>query len=285
MLRCLILTESPAMAASLRLRMISVGQLNNKQIAVQEVGKAPAEDTVYREFNSLCDWVEKEINDSFPEGALPDLMVLTDLGAYETDGSSWLTPLHGGGWNQVLGLLILAFPEIHWIFVAHNKPVLPPRSEGKTKVCTWNHSWHFIQNGTTLEELLLRHESGFISLLDPTGLRSAIRHCLWEQENAQKQQKAINQESIVDGIPIRLTAAAAIDEETGYAFLHAYAAYRFGFRSHVVTKYALMKRLFDDEKDYNASLVIEDFFLNFPDRHPADFSKLKTVLRSETVAV
>src|SRR5689334_14725099 len=154
MLRCLILTENSAMAASLRLRMTSGGQLSEEQIAVREVGKAPTEDTVYREFNALCDWIEKEIEGAFPEDALPDLLVLTDLGAYEAESNNWLTPLSVGGWNQVLGLLVLAFPEIHWIFVARPKPTLPRRTGGKTTECTLNDSWHFVQNGKTVEELV-----------------------------------------------------------------------------------------------------------------------------------
>ncbi len=275
MLRCLIVAESPAMAAALRLDLMRGDGVSETQIAIREVGKAPASDEVYREFNILCDWIEGEIDEACPLGVLPDLVVLSDLGAYEANQGGWLTPLSGAGWGEVLGLLILSFPEIHWILAAHGAaPPLPPTSKLTGIEFTWNEAWHFSKPGVPLDELVERHKEGFMPLLDPTGLRCAIRHCLREKENCLKDDKNERPKVAMAGVPLRFAAAAAIDEEIGCALLHAYAAYRFGFRVHVVTAFALMKRLFGDQSDYHASLVIEDFFLNFPDHKPDDFSSL-----------
>jgi hypothetical protein len=70
-------------------------------------------------------------------------------------------------------------------------------------------------------------------------------------------------------LPVRQELAALIDEETEFAFLHAYAAYRYGFRADVITSWNLMKNRFGEGGENGAhhySLLVEDMRLGFPDK-------------------
>src|SRR5262249_24990025 len=74
---------------------------------------------------------------------------------------------------------------------------------------------------------------------------------------------------------------AAIEEEVEFAFMHAYAAYRYGFRADVVTSWCLMEYLFghsaDGRTNHGFSLLLEDMRLQFHDK-PASIhlSRLET---------
>jgi hypothetical protein len=89
-------------------------------------------------------------------------------------------------------------------------------------------------------------------------------------------------------VPLRTQCAVAIDDEESYAYLNAYICYRFGFRSHVVTSYAMMNRIAAAPDENTVDLSFEDLYLNFADkrqslssieRRDEIFKKLKTVRR------
>jgi hypothetical protein len=71
-------------------------------------------------------------------------------------------------------------------------------------------------------------------------------------------------------LPERQALAAVIDEEAEFAHLHAYAAYRYGFRSAVITSWEVMKDRFGHggghDGSHRYSLILEDMRLNFPDK-------------------
>jgi hypothetical protein len=92
MLYCLILTENPAMAASLRPYLISRGKVNDTHIAVLVVGESPRSTEISNEFRILSDRIEA---------------VLTDLGGYADANVAHLNPIKQHGWSTVLGMLIL----------------------------------------------------------------------------------------------------------------------------------------------------------------------------------
>ena len=99
-------------------------------------------------------------------------------------------------------------------------------------------------------------------LFDPTGLREWVRLLA----KNKGEIKCIN-------LPDRKHTAAAMDEEKTYAYFHGYTAYRFGYRSDVVTSWSLAKLLFGPEKSdghtvvpHDYTLLIEDKSLNFADR-------------------
>jgi hypothetical protein len=174
--------------------------------------------------------VSDQISKALAEGHSMPITVLVD-----SVNADQLNPLsEGGGWDSLLALLILAMPEVRWVFgVIRAEP-------------DWK-DWH------SLAALISKPWRN--PLLDATGLRNEVRK-LAEKTKAH-------------GVPQRSQQAAAIDEEVHYAIFHAYSAYRFGYRADAVTSWKLMEALFDgDQKDkpHGFDLLLEDVNLYFPDR-------------------
>ena len=71
-------------------------------------------------------------------------------------------------------------------------------------------------------------------------------------------------------IPLRTEWSAAIDDEAVYAYLHAYTAYRHGFRAFAVHSQSLADQLFkSDDGPWKLGvphLTLEDYYLGFPDK-------------------
>jgi len=174
-------------------------------------------------------------------------------------------------------MLTLAFPEVHWIFwmtqpeeqVLWDEPFF-----------RYAHVWCYRPDGkgasgvsgclASLKDSLHFHDCGYRPLFDPTGFRNDI---------FQRTKKELEeQHHDADYLPNRQNVAAAIDEEAPYAYMNAYIAYRFGYRSHMVTTNAYTEKLFKKAKDaddqdersplnaVSVELTFEDLFLNFPDR-------------------
>ncbi len=249
MRRCLILSQNPALAASLKQWLVAKGHAEEGQIAVRTVGKAPEPDKVSAQFGSLSDWLEKEIEVATNHQGLPELMVLTDFAGYGSLTANELNPVMHHGWATVLGMLVLAFPEVHWVLATGGTQQLDE------KLIMLHHA----SETGELENLLQRSASGFCPLFDAGGLRHLIRQGLEQSPNK---------------LPLRTELAATIDEEQGYAFFHAYTAYRFGFRCQVITTMAGMTE-FLKKPGFQPLLVFEDMFLHFPDNSPHGFSHLR----------
>lgn len=134
-------------------------------------------------------------------------------------------------WNPLIAMLILTFPEVKWLF-GHIK--------NKADCC-----WAAEHSLSALLAKPIRDP-----LFDATGLRHYIR------------------ELTKNHLPARTECAAAIDEELSYSYFHAYAAYRFGYRTDAVRSWTLMQHLFGNQTkgDHGFSLLFEDVNLNFPDK-------------------
>lgn len=150
-------------------------------------------------------------------------------------------------WDWLVAMLILTFPEVHWIF---GGITAPSRLKGDRAV-----RWEQIQREHSLERLL--QSARRCPLFDPTGLRD------WVRATTNRTLLAIDERPVVE----RALNAAAIDEERPYAFLHGYTAYRHGFRTDVVTSWAVMEALFGTgAASHDYTLLFEDLSLKFPDR-------------------
>lgn len=161
----------------------------------------------------------------------------------------------GEGWDNLIAMLILTFPEIRWVFGV---------VRGEEEKSCWNRT---IAPHHRLASLLdsTRREP----LFDPTGLRK------WVQSRTNEGIQGVGDDL---ELPTRQKVAAAIEDERPYAYLHGYTAYRFGCRADVVMTWALMKERFNptDRKEKTPSangknrhgywLLLEDMSLNFPDR-------------------
>lgn len=222
---------------------------------------------VARTFQQLANWIQKAaLHDSPTSPALFNAVAIVEDSALKSPAH--LDPLNPkSGWSAVLGMLILAFPEMHWV-------ILSPYITGDTLL----RRTHFPRQTNLFDDLrdvLRQHNEGFSALFDPAGLRQQVRLQL-----SQRPETAY--------VPLRTQCAVAIDDEESYAYLNAYICYRFGFRSHVVTSYAMMNRVAAAPDDNTIDLSFEDLYLNFPDKRQSlssigkrdeIFKKLKTVRR------
>jgi hypothetical protein len=156
-----------------------------------------------------------------------------------------LNPLLSQGFDSLLAILILAFPEVRWWFGS------------------------ILGDSTQQVELeLFRARHGLRNLFKPRlsplfdggGLRDWIReHAILDPRSRQDAFY----------LPRRKDLAIALDEETDYSYLHAYAAYRFGFRALALSERAtsaevLGLRADSAWKKTRIKIVLEDVFLNFP---------------------
>lgn len=170
---------------------------------------------------------------------LNDVVVLVD--SVDPSGMSVIDV--NWGWSSLVAMLILTFPEIRWVFGVSKKEV-------------WGKD---IESYHSLASLCIQPRRD--PLFDPSGLRDWVREIT---NHAAKDDLVL---------PCRKALAAAIDEEKSYAYMHGYAAYRFGYRADAVTTWDLMCERFGGEgttrnKDqpHGYSLLLEDMSLNFPDR-------------------
>ncbi len=162
-------------------------------------------------------------------------------------------------WDYLIAMLVLTFPEIRWAFGFFmgnpNDWVIKKGEEVYLR---------FPKEALDLLSLFI--EPAGASLFDPTGLREWVKiktnEALAEMDT--KNRKRGYQ------IPVRQELAAVIDEEPEFAFLHAYTAYRYGFRVDVITSWSLMQRHFGEQGKQNGthkySLLLEDMRLGFPDK-------------------
>ncbi|MDQ7052312.1 MAG: hypothetical protein Q9P14_05275 [candidate division KSB1 bacterium] len=171
----------------------------------------------------------------------------------------------------LLSWLILSFPEVRWVFFKSS-----PDNANKNKD-PGNHATSESTNQGVFNPLedvhclpvslqfdVHRRYPGFVPLFDPTGIRYRLRKIVRDREDREGKKIAAE-------IPIRVQTAAAIDEEPVYAYMNAYIAYRFGYRSWALVDWQMTENVFGND-GHGANLVLEDLYLNFADR-PLDFNE------------
>jgi len=230
-------------------------------------------DAPVQAFWQIADALESQMVEYAEYGqalAFRKAMVIVDLHPAGVKGDlKGLNPLAVGGdgetrWACMVAMLVLAFPEIHWVFVTGAKTIDAPLFRDT----------HILgpSTGGVLRNILEIHEDGCPSLFDATNFRHTIRQnirAIHSEEHGPSYE-----------VPIRPHTAAAIDEEPAYAYMNAYTAYRFGYRAWAITSWRMMERVFScsqnsiDQPD--PEIIFEDLYLNFPDRPPniRNFSNL-----------
>lgn len=236
-------------------------------------------------FTQVADEIEEKIEQRGGVCALRNTVAIVELNDSELGELEGLSPMFSvshSGWTVVTAMLVLAFPELHWVFKTNAAPL-------DASLFADAHMLTRASFGiASLKKILELNAQGFTPLFDPTGLRNALRSAIKGSQ---------------DGVyvPVREEVAASIDEEVDYAYLNAHTAYRFGFRCHVLTHYSLTDRVLGVEsmrqngggtaaaaaggngaeggkKKGPVSLVFEDLYLNFPDKIP-DFRMSRLRLR------
>lgn len=253
---------------------------------------------VLRAFDQIAAKIEAVAGASGNSCSLHRAVVFVDPDQEQLTSLDQLNPisLKGGGWSALIAMLVLAFPEMHWVINDAD-----PSSES-----AFFNEAHGLSATNTVRQVLALHDQGFTPLFDATGWRTLMRERIRKTEEAHKR--------VAPYMPVRLALAASLDEEDGYAFFNAYTAYRFGYRCHVLTTYGLTKKILDeaatpDEADAETkttgkllrnalALSFEDLYMNFPDKSPevdihfselekrdGHFRKLRAVKRRVFVTV
>jgi len=160
-----------------------------------------------------------------------------------------LNPLNPGI-DSLLAALILTFPEVRWLFGAI-RGYKEANDDQKKKLDSFRvpHGLHHL------------FQPWQTPLFDGSGLRDWVRNCA-------KSSDAKNSRSDAAYLATREQLAIAIDEESDYAYLHAYTAYRFGFRAMALTHWRAVEATLGKNATVpidKLSITLEDLYLNFPD--------------------
>lgn len=198
-----------------------------------------------------------EALDDLPPQKLLNTIVVLDLGA--EDETVWnVTQMKGE--RGLATRLVLAFPEVYFIFVgASGSLKSPARYSGMLSElglssaeqdATWTllkeHHFNSGRNLLRIFALVQLHAQGFRTLFDPTGLRSLIKFGL-QQELLGKLPDV--RASLYRHYSVsRLQNVAAIaEEEAAFLYLNGYATYKFGFRSWLAQTNKEFSRLTQDQ--------------------------------------
>lgn len=187
-----------------------------------------------RQVQDACRRVEEILRTSIDTGM--SVTVLVDGDPDNRTNSELFNPIAEASWETMLARLILAYPEVRWLFV---------RIEDKDGDFKSKHG---------LEQLFGSYVN---PLFDADGLRDWVRG---------RAAKGTHTNLDAEFLPRRTERAIALDEETPYAHLHAYTAYRFGFRAVAVNSAQLADQLLGKHSTVAPpSLVFEDVYVNFAD--------------------
>ncbi|MEZ6138707.1 MAG: hypothetical protein R3C53_27800 [Pirellulaceae bacterium] len=214
---------------------------------------------VNRIFDYLCGRIEDRL-ESLPAVQSSDVTVLVD--AIEADDLSLAK--EDTNWTSLVAMLIATYPELNWVFAFSGRGAcnddFPEASHDRYSIFGVERN----------------------ALFDPTGLRDWIR-IRTNGDLVEMAKRAVADEDEAFQLPLRKQTAAVIEDENDYAMIHGYAAYRFGFRTDVVTTWGQMKELFrftpkgeaynpaqppkvPDNKRHIYSLILEDMRVQFPDK-------------------
>ncbi len=229
-----LVVASPSARAARSLKQMLEATCHRFEI---EVVQAPGAE-------SLSAWLESHLT-SMPPDRLFETVALVDYGAWDDEPFS----------NPDICHLVLRFPEVLFLaLVAKSRP------SSSSSPSTLHHVVAWAALGD-LFEALARHEGGFRSLFDPSGLRHSARLVLAGATKTKDVRRGRRR-------------AAAIDDEPGFALMNGYILYRNGFETATITTASEFDRHFgsfdrgiaDIEQPGSFHCLLEDLELSFPDR-------------------
>lgn len=263
-MRYVISLGGPDLANGLRLSLGKTPGLTVVEIPLPKIALGDqVGESIVTAFSQVADGMESLVAAESCSGLLNAIAVI-DFWDDSLKSLAELNPISStaGPLSALVAMLLLAFPEVHWCFNTNHAPL-------NTFLFCDLHMWHAFDHPGSASRVCGLNELGFVPLFDPMGVRNMIRKNMrMEEENGIL---------VAPDIPARPQLAAVIEEEKSYAHLHAYIAYKFGFRVNLITSFGMMKRFLRGipiESSETAvcenalSLLFEDLYLNFPDRDP-----------------
>lgn len=259
MQRWLIIATNQQIAKSLKRHLAVTQHLEPDQMNCRPVRYRLTPGEEISEFQRLTAWIEGQVEKKDETNSTRNLVVFTDVWTLGEASFDQLNPLSVAGepWAKVLGLLVLAFPEVLWVCAGC----------GDVAKTDWLFERAHLMGDSSPMTMA---KDGLVPLFDPCGFRNAIRRLI--KDDLQTRDEAPD-------VPVRTLNAFAIDEEKSYAFFHAYIAFRFGFCCHVVTSHGMMQSLFAASAlDFAIPcMIFEDLYLPFPDANiMLGYSNLQT---------
>ena len=209
---------------------------------------------VVEQFERIANGIEEFALQHGGAPVLRDAVALIEFCSPTCRGWENVALLHesDGAALSVAGLLMFAFPEIHWFLQT-------PYSAPDVYIARA----HVVSAGCDAPVLVAKHAAGCLSLFDPAGLRQRLRLCLHVAADEAKDE---HQQSVYR---IREEVAAVIDEEETYAYFNSLALFRSGYRSLAVTRWRSMREWLSDGEErapHSPAVSFEDLYLSFPDR-------------------
>lgn len=215
--------------------------------------------------------------DKEPPEILLNAVAIIDVTDVDNDISSSLNPISDSdSTGQIVSSLILAYPEVYWIFLGtyYNK---------LKESLSWEKE-HFVDvtEINRIIELLKRHQDGYRPLFDPSGLRTYIKETVIETEKALERDNKSEAENdqmlsiVSECLKKRKTqSAVVIDEELPFTFLNGYIAYRSGHRCFMITSQYEMENILRNEKSGEKIAVsLEDLDIKLCGMNDEDSKKL-----------
>src|ERR1022692_274982 len=199
-------------------------------------------------YRDICSKIDGAAKSHGGPRSLRNALAFIEVGSRYLTGFDRLTPIAEilPTWPSIAAMLVLAYPEIHWVFTDRG-------IQGGSPLFRTCH----IYAGDP-EPLMQLRRHGFTPLFDATGLRNVVRTNLRFPDPLQQP---------LEHVRLRDLLAAAIDDETSYAYFVAHTAYRFGFRTHLVTTFGMLSMLFGaDAAPGPWDVTFEDISLNFADK-------------------
>lgn len=185
-----------------------------------------------------------------------------------------MDPLLTNGWNTLLAMLVLAFPEVRWHFlIVKGRPAKSTLTEDSDL-----HRWSRFRS---LHGITALHDPRGTPLFDGYGLRKHVFECIFKRER-EKIHSGKSDYFITGSVPFRSALASVLDEEEGYRWLLACIAYRHGFRVCAIASWTEAERLLGpggkldlksaqsalcDSAQEEFVLSIEDWYLSYPDQN------------------
>lgn len=250
--KILILGDNEAWLKSME-RNLSTNFPELKKFQKIEMCKLPERFEILNVYGSIKNYIEsKEEEFLFTEM----VVILGLIQIKQLEGLSYLpnfldrTNEKGFSLIPLMGMLVSTYPEIRWFFYNPFSCLNEYSKDIK----------HFNEIYPSNLKEKLKETGNLFFVFDPLGIRENIKESFLKNPESKK---------LIAYMLPRDKLSASVDEESSYAFLHGYLAYKLGYRCLIITTQEMMKLLSSKDSKCDIgelSLIFEDMFLNFPDR-------------------
>jgi hypothetical protein len=208
-----------------------------------------------------------------------------------------LNPLSAGGWSGLLASLIMAFPEVRWVFLViagcvSNRGVAEAQEASGSRDLD-RELWEAVSELHGPQTIL---EDRGTPLFDGYGLRKVIRQRM--KIDSHRPPDGTGRVFDLEATPCRPKLAVVLDEEANYSLFESLLAYNKGFRVHAIASWQEAVSLLGEggllsppkptarpevwrkeqvrirEREHFL-LSLEDWYIDFPDQNVRGVSDLK----------